>query len=266
MNKVLSLFVIILVASCNGTSDDNMESQNNESSDSIAQVKEPFKKLEFQSLDSLLISANLYEIDKQAPLIILCHQRGFNKFEYAGIAERLNGLGFNCLAIDQRCGGPIANQPNETWLRAIDANKPVDFLDAEQDIKAAINYGYSLYNNNVILLGSSYSSTLCVYEAISNDSVDAVIAFSPGNYFFYDGVKPDLTLLMKDFKKPFFLTAANNEMPYVRELVLSTPRSEKQVVFAPEGEGWHGARALWPNQEDGEEYWVALEKFLNQIK
>ena len=70
---------------------------------------------------------------------------------------------------------------------------------------------------------------------------------------------------MAKYEKPFFFTAAKNEMPYVRELVLGTPRSETQVVFAPEGEGMHGARILWPNQEGGEEYWRALENFLDQI-
>lgn len=242
--------------------------ENTESTDSTTQVieKPAYQTIEFESLDSLMISANLYEVDPSFPIMVLCHQRGFCKYEYAGIAERFNDLGFNCLAIDQRCGGPIADQRNETWLRAVEKNKPTDFLDADQDIAAAINYAYDKYKKPVILMGSSYSSTLCVYHALDNEKVSSVIAFSPGNYFFYDGVKPDLVEKMRTFEKPFFFTASKEEIPYVRELVLGRPRSETQVLFSPEGEGWHGARALWPTQQDGEEYWEALEKFLEKIK
>lgn len=263
-----SIFVFMsgafFVVSCSSNNDQISNPEVNDST-TIVSEKKSFQNIEFEAADSLLISANLYEADPAFPLMILCHQRGFNKYEYAGVAERFNELGFNCLAIDQRCGGPIADHPNETWLRAIEKKKATDFLDAEQDIIAAIDYGYEKYKRPVILLGSSYSSTLCVYQAIENEKVSAVIAFSPGNYFYYDGVKPNLIDEMAKYEKPFFFTAAKNEMPYVRELVLGTPRSETQVVFAPEGEGMHGARILWPNQEGGEEYWRALENFLDQI-
>lgn len=37
------------------------------------------KKVEFHSLDSLMISANIYEISNDAPVILLCHQARFNK-------------------------------------------------------------------------------------------------------------------------------------------------------------------------------------------
>ena len=75
-------------------------------------------------MDSLTISANLYETGKENPVIVLCHQANYNKFEYAGIAEVLNEKGFNCLAIDQRYGGPIANQQNETALEASKKRAP----------------------------------------------------------------------------------------------------------------------------------------------
>lgn len=255
--------ISLLLFSCNGG---NGETNNSSDSTALSENKPAYVKVEFESLDSLLISANLYEIDPSFPIMVLCHQRGFCKYEYAGVAERFNEMGFNCLAIDQRCGGPIADQPNETWLRAAQQNKPVDFLDAEQDIISAINYAYDKYKRPVILLGSSYSSTLAIYQAIDNEKVSSVISFSPGNYFFWDGVKEDLIEKMRTFEKPFFFTAAKEEIPYVRELVLGRPRSETQIVFAPEGEGWHGARALWPDQEGGEEYWNALEDFLNILK
>src|SRR5688572_25599576 len=128
MKLIYSLTALISLAliSCNQGSGGTSDSTD---STALAENKPAYVKVEFESLDSLMISANLYEVDPSFPIMVLCHQRGFCKYEYAGIAERFNELGFNCLAIDQRCGGPIADQPNETWLRAIEKNKPVDFLD-----------------------------------------------------------------------------------------------------------------------------------------
>ena len=264
MKKIFFLIAPFLIVSCNeGNNENSNQSETTDSTDRVIVEKGP-KLVEFESLDSILISANLYEVDPSFPLMILCHQAKFCKYEFDGIAERFNELGFNCLAVDLRSGGPIASNRNETWLRAVEKQKPTDYLDAEQDIIASINYGFEKYKRPVILLGSSYSSTLCVYQAISNEKVSAVVAFSPGNYFAPE--LGDLTQKMVDFEKPFFLTAANQEMPFVRELVMGRQRSDEQVVFSPEGEGMHGARVLWPTQEGGEEYWTALEKFLEKLK
>lgn len=266
MKTSFSLFTLLSLTllSCSGESTDTVSPSEQSDSTAVVASKNKFQTVEFESLDSLRITANLYEADPSYPLMILCHQAKFCKYEYAGVAERFNKLGFNCLAIDQRSGGPIADQQNETWLRALEANKPTDYLSAEQDITAAIEYGFEKYKRPVILLGSSYSSTLCIYQAIENENVSAVIAFSPGNYFAPE--RGDLIDKMIPFEKPFFLTAANQEMPFVRELVLGRQRNDQQIVFSPQGEGMHGARVLWPNQQDGEEYWTALESFLDKLK
>ncbi len=222
------------------------------------------EKIYFPSLDSVDICANLYHIDNNAPVIVLCHQARFNKFEYEGIAQELNALGFNCLAIDQRSGGPIANQVNETTLNAIEAGKPVDFLDAEQDMQAAIAYAANRYNHPVILWGSSYSSTLALYIGLENDNVMAVVSFSPGNYF--ADAKGSLIEMLPGIEKPLFVTSSKNEAPGIVELFSKVELKENQVLFAPEGGGHHGSRALWKNQSDGEEYWAAMKAFLEVVK
>ncbi len=35
------------------------------------------------------------------------------------LAQKLNDRGFNCIAIDQRSGGPIASMPNENCYTSI---------------------------------------------------------------------------------------------------------------------------------------------------
>lgn len=216
------------------------------------------------SMDGLKINASVYEIGADAPVILLCHQARYNKHEYDGIAEKLNELGFNCIAIDQRSGGPLVEFQNWTNRRAIDKDLPVDYLDAEQDIVAAVNYASTMYKKKVILWGSSYSSTLALYVAMENDDVSAVISFSPGNYF--SAERGDLTEMLSDFKKPMFVTSSQREIEDLNKLVANMEMTDKQTQFVPNSEGYHGSKALWEGQPDGEEYWKAITAFLESLK
>lgn len=261
MNKIalLLLFMTAGLIAC--------QQKGKEESAANTQIEEKIefpKLVEFPSIDSVLITANLYQIDETSPFILLCHQARFNKFEYAGIAERLNEMGFNCLAIDQRSGGPIGSTQNETYLRAVKANKGIDYTDAEVDIQAAITYITQNYSKNVILWGSSYSSTLALYIAAEREDVSAVLSFSPGNYL--ADKKGSLIEKLEVFDKPMFLTSSKNEAKYVEALLEKHKLMEKQTHFVPEGNGHHGSRVLWKNQQGGEEYWKAVIEFLNSIK
>ena len=64
--------------------------------------------------------ADLYRqsLGADAPLIVLCHQAGGSRGEYREIAPRLNKLGYQCLAIDQRAGGQVKGVVNETYRAA----------------------------------------------------------------------------------------------------------------------------------------------------
>ena len=256
------MIVTFLLVGC--SSETPTEDEEQIAEDIIAEPATGIQSITFPSLDGLEITANLYEIDAEAPVIVLCHQARFNKFEYEGIAQKLNDKGFNCIAIDQRSGGPIANEVNQTNILAGEQGKPTDFLDAEQDIVAAVKYAAENYTGKVVLWGSSYSSTLALYVGIEQDEVDAIVSFSPGNYF--KSERGDLTQLLPELEKPFFLTSSKIEAPEVAGLVANMERSEQQVVFAPEGNGHHGSRALWEHQDGGGEYWIAIENFLEMIK
>ncbi len=258
-NLLLASLTIILLFSCKS----QINSDSNEDSIQLDTEFKP-KQIQFPSLDDLPITAHLYEVNPDAPIIILCHQARFNKSEYNGIAQRLMELGFNSIALDQRSGGPIANYINETVLVAKKKDLPTDYLDAEQDIIAAVNYAAKQYNEPVILWGSSYSSTLALYIAAENKNVSAVISFSPGDYFKEE--KGSLREVLTDFKKPMFVTSSNYESTELNILMYDIGLGENQVQFIPEGAGHHGSRALWPSQTGGEEYWAAIEAFLINIK
>lgn len=256
MNKLAILcFAVSLLHSCT-------EPPTDLQIDVDSKVDSP-EKIQFPSLDSLPVTANWYHVADSLPVIVLCHQARFNKYEYAGIAEKLNERGFNCLAIDQRSGGPIADQPNETTLAALEAGKPFDFLDAEQDMIAAVRYASERYDGPLILWGSSYSSTLALYLAIELDEVSAVVSFSPGNYMSEE--KGSLIEKLSGFGKPAFITSSKREAESVSELLAEMTLGEDQIHFIPEGSGHHGSRALWNHQSDGEEYWAAINSFLGRI-
>lgn len=260
MKKIIFLFVslsFVLFLSCEDRNTDaNKTSQN--------PIKNKYVTVEFMALDSLPVTANIYEISKDSPVIVLCHQARFNKFEYAGIAEELNKLGFNCIAIDQRSGGPIGDQVNETTIRAKQLGKDIDYIDAEPDIIAAVEYAVNKYNSPIVLWGSSYSSTLALYIAAENSNVKAVVSFSPGNYM--AEYKGSLIDVLEGFNKPMFVTSSKKEAPYVEELFEKVQLANNQILFVPEGRGHHGSRALWKTQNGGEEYWNAIVSFLKNLK
>lgn len=267
--KRIWLFLIIanLLVSCGSkTSEKPIENQDEHSNTTSSDLEnsEFPKAISFASLDGLEVSANIYEIESEHPVIVLCHQARYNKAEYHGIAERLNKLGFTCMAIDQRSGGPISEYQNETNLRAVEAGKPVDYLDAEQDIRAAVSFAHKKFGRNIILWGSSYSSSIAPYIATDMEEVIAFISFSPGDY--YQPQKESLVTVLKDYDKRMFLTSSKQEATALSQLVQDIGLNQAEVQFVPEGSGHHGSRALWENQEGGEEYWEAVTAFLNELK
>jgi hypothetical protein len=270
--KPTSLILLLLIfSSCESEEKkiSSPSSQNNQPKEPIENKKiaseiTDYQKVEFKSIDQLTVVGNYYEVDRSYQTIVLCHQARYNKFEYAGIAKRLNKMGFNCLAIDQRSGGPISTFQNETMINALNSKLSIDYLDAEQDMAAAVKWAYEKSQRPVILWGSSYSSTLALYIALSDDKVGAVISFSPGNYFAEK--KGDLKEMLPNYKKPLFITSTKYESIHVKQFMSNVILGEKQIVFIPESEGYHGSQALWDGQPEGNQYWQAITEFLNRIR
>ena len=100
------------------------------------------KSIVFPSLDGVNITADLYmqNSDKRTPFIVLFHRAGWSRGEYDEIALKLNDLGFNCMAVDLRSGGSVNGVINLTLEDAKKKGKPTTYLDAVQDIKAALLY------------------------------------------------------------------------------------------------------------------------------
>lgn len=220
-------------------------------------------KISFPSLDSLPVSAFQWEYtDKPRTWIVMCHQAEYSKGEYKRTAYKLAQKGMNCLAIDQRSGNKIGDYPNETHDAAVKAKKPTGYLDAEQDIVAALNYAYAKSGKPVILIGSSYSASLVLKIAAEHpEKVKAVFAFSPGEYF---GDKLKLKPYLEKITVPVWMTSSRKEAAQTQKL-FDAVKSSVKTQFIPEAEGIHGASALLNTTENNKEYWAAFMSFLANV-
>lgn len=228
-------------------------------------LKEVPSKITFKSGDGIMVTADLYMPHPgEAPFIVLCHRAGWSRGEYIEIAPWLNGLGYNCMAIDQRAGGKINRIENETLQEAAKQGKDTGYPDAIQDIVAAVEYaGKKFAKKNLILMGSSYSASLALIIAAKNpDLIDGVISFSPGEYFRDYGLGDDYaTKHASRLAVPVFISANSSELFGATQLFDAMSVQSKKL-FIPQNGGRHGAESLWKSNPLHGKYRQALQGFL----
>lgn len=235
--------------------------------DEVLSKKYPAKKVTFTTTDNRKVFGELYEVGKDNPVILLCHQTGFNKYEYVDIAPKLNALGFNCLAVDLTTGGTFQEKINETIEKAstpIDRSSMVFVEASEEEIKAAINYLNEKYKKKVTVWGSSSSATLGLFAALENENINAAIAFSAFDHFREN--RTSLSIVIPKIDKPIFMTSAKAEASIITGLLKDVQLKKGQIHFITNGSGDHGSKAMWNGRSDAEEYWKEVTKFLNSIK
>ncbi|MFN4235516.1 MAG: alpha/beta hydrolase [Bacteroidia bacterium] len=208
--------------------------------------------------DGVPVTADLYASDTSKQFIILFHQARYSRGEYKETALKLNKMGFNCLAVDLRSGKEVKGIKNETAEVALSRNKATNYLDAEQDMLTAIDYVYQQTNKPMIILGSSYSASLALKIAANNNKIAKVIAFSPGEYF---GSEIKIADYTSKINVPTFITSSKKESEGVKKLISENTTGEI-THFVPKGEGKHGSSALWDENPNHQEYWLALMLFL----
>lgn len=226
----------------------------------------PFETITFNSKDGVKVTADIYMAHPNtAPFIILFHQAGSSRGEYREIAPKLNELGFNAMAIDQRAGYGIEGVENETAKRVEIKDDYPTYLDALPDMEAAVAYAKKHFaRGKIILWGSSYSASLVLKMAGDDPAIAAgVLAFSPGEYFTW--VSNNLiTETARNITVPVFITSAKNEKDRWNSIYEAIP-STKKIYFLPQAQGTHGSSALWKSTAGNEEYWQAVKQFLNQF-
>ncbi|MBO9711325.1 alpha/beta hydrolase [Sphingomonas sp.] len=198
--------------------------------------------------------------DKPRALVLLFHQTGSSKTEYADIQLRLANAGYSSLAIDQRSGGGMYG-PNET---VAELGHEGSYLEAKRDLEAALAWAQGK-RLPVVLWGSSYSASLVFLVAAEHaGKVAALLAFSPDEYF--DG-RPPVKPAAAKLAIPVFVTSAEDpkEIAAARALLDAVPAKAK-VQFVPAKGGVHGSSTLRSdrNPQGAGLVWEAVLEFLKK--
>ncbi|MDB5710816.1 MAG: hypothetical protein JWL96_2886, partial [Sphingomonas bacterium] len=194
------LLATLVLAGCSNPVGDNSTSPTPASTVTAPQTIAP-TNVTLRAGDGLTVFARLYAAKKPKALILLFHQAGSSKDEYATIAPRLAKAGYSSLAVDARVGGTLFGV-NETAA----ALKTTDYIEAQKDMQAALIWAEP-QNLPIILWGSSYSASLVFPLAqVNPGKVSAILTFSPGEYF------DDKQLTQQaaaDANMPVFITSAS---------------------------------------------------------
>ena len=170
----------------------------------------PGREVTFETEDGITIYADVHEIRKDAPLILLFHQGGASaRGEYAPIIPWLLENGFNVMAIDQRLGSDMFGGVNRT--KAVVGDRGWGFCDAYPDVEAALRYARERFTARPFLWGSSYSATLAIRLAAAHpEEVAGVLAFSPAGGQPMKGCDPEMHV--EELKVPLLVLRPATEM------------------------------------------------------
>ncbi len=221
----------------------------------------PYQAVTFKAADGLVVHGARYRTLHPKALILLFHQAGSSKAEYATIGPKLELAGYDALAIDQRSGGSMFG-PNET---AAALGRDASYLDAKQDLEAALRWGET-QKLPLILWGSSYSAALVFLVAADHpQALKGVLAFSPGEYLDHkDMVKQAAARV----RVPVYVTSAKDpsEIAAARS-ILAAARASVKVQYVPEAGGVHGSSTLIETRDPAgaEANWRAALAFLHRV-
>lgn len=235
-----------------------------------ADGQDSIRQVTFPGMDGLSITADLYDSgDRAAPTIVLFHQSLSSRGEYRQIAPRIAAAGRNVLAVDLRWGATdrwndIENQTAERFgtEKVVEAAKagdrsevwPTIFL-AYDDMLSAMDWlSGEEFTGPRVVVGSSFSAMLALRIPGERD-VDAVVAFSPGEYYEAD------SLLARrwaaQIEVPTLIVGGPDECDTVSPIRDSLRSPVRSLLVTDEGR--HGASIL----NDSDEAWRIFETFLS---
>jgi len=215
-----------------------------------------------KAADGVTIHGSFYKAAQPKALILLFHQAGSSKDEYATIAPRLVAAGYSALAIDQRAGDGLFGK-NET---AAALGREADYLEARPDLQAALDWAQAQHLP-IILWGSSYSSALIFPLAADHpQGIIALLSFSPGEYF--DSDKQMIRRSAAKVTVPVFIASTNSkeETGEADPVMAALPKSAQNERYVPE-HGVHGSSTLIAsrNPAGAEANWREVLAFLDRV-
>lgn len=209
--------------------------------------------------DGVIVHGAFYEAPRPKALILLFHQAGSSKAEYATIAPRLVEQGYSALAIDQRSGGNLYG-PN---LTAAALARPASYGDARKDLEAALAWAEQR-KLPVVLWGSSYSAALVFLVAAEHPEVRAVIAFSPGEYL---GSPALVRAAAHRLHMPVYVTSAGDpKEEAAAAAIVDAASSAVKERYVP-AVGVHGSSTLIESKDPrgAASNWRSVARFLRTL-
>jgi dienelactone hydrolase len=258
--KKAVLLAAVALAACQPSSNDTAA---NVSANTVAVAPESLgKPVWLHASDNLNVKGTYYQAKDAKAIILLFHQAGSSKDEYATIAPKLVDSGYSALAIDQRSGGDMYGT-NETaehmpkgWKNSME--------DAEADMDGAVRWARPL-GKPVILWGSSYSASLVIPLANSYpDLVKAVLSFSPGEYF-TDAHR--IGRAAGSLEVPIFITSAATPEEEAKAKAIADKVPDHRATLYVPAAGVHGSSTLIEAKDpDGAKAnWAAVTAFLGKL-
>jgi alpha-beta hydrolase superfamily lysophospholipase len=215
--------------------------------------------------DQVKVFASYYGTgDTSKPIVLLFHQAGANGAEYESIAPKLNALGFDALAIDQRSGGNLFGRANRT-VKAL--GHSTGYRAALPDLQAALRWARASHTGKIIVCGSSYSAALVFVLAANNPGkIAGLMAFSPGEYLGSRHAVHDAAEKLNNVAVFVSSASTRGEIAAARAIVNAVPGKNK-TQFVPK-HAPHGASALNAdaNPAGYKQVWAAVERFLAPLR
>lgn len=216
----------------------------------------------FATRDGGRVFGDFYKATGKAKgLVLMFHQARSNSTEYAPIAPKVAGLGYDCLAVDLRSGGDMFDAINRT---AANYQGDPGYDAAYSDMLGALDWATTKGYDKVLVWGSSYSASLAIRMAGESPKVGAVLAFSPGEYFKAKNVVSGWS--SKDGVPTLMAFTADERKQGGDALFADLKTTAGNVVVSSE-QGVHGSSTLRPDSNPGEGskyYWQAVEDFLRK--
>lgn len=258
--KKAVLLAAVALAACQPASNDT--AANNSAANTAASAEPAGKPIWLHASDNLNVKGSYWQAKDPKAIILLFHQAGSSKDEYATIAPKLVAMGYSAMAIDQRAGGDMFGT-NET-VKQMPKGWKDSMEDAQQDMDGAIRWAQP-FGKPVILWGSSYSASLVIPLANTYpDLVKAVLSFSPGEYF-SDAHR--IGRAAGDVSVPIFITSAAkpDEEAKAKAIAARVP-DHLATLYVPKA-GIHGSSTLIADKDpDGAKAnWDAVTAFLDKL-
>jgi len=217
-------------------------------------------EMELKASDGKLVVADLYKTQAgSSVLVLLFHQARSSAAEYAPIAARLVAEGYDCLATDQRSGGDMYQPANRI------GGPSASYMAAYPDMVGALEWAKGKGYKTIVAWGSSYSASLALKLAAEHDGLDAVLAFSPGEYFDEDTLVKDWNMKVQ---VPTLMAMTPEEGEEGGQLLYeasSHSEARKRAdMFVSFPDGVHGSSTLREdkNPKSYQKYFQAAVSFL----